>query len=214
LPGVVRAIEAASYGGELRIDASGLALRQLMPGWIKRLRKTRPDIQVELTEIGQPEPARLKRGDADVLIDWLPHIPKGITAQLVARAHVFLAIPSDHALAKRKRLGLRDMRDEAFVSYSAALPHHGMQMRELERVGNSPERTLSAGSVDTILGCVAAGLGYSMVPWLDDKGPRTRGVVTHRLTSDDTALPISAAWLDSRVPNPLISSAIEVAPRP
>lgn len=212
LPGVVRSIESSTFGGELRIDASGLALRQLMPSWIKRLRRARPDIHIDLSEVDQPDPARLLKGEADLLVDWLPHVPAAVVTQTVALVHVFLALSSDHPLAQRKRLTLADLRDEAFVSYTDKLPHHQMQMRALEQEGNRPARMLSAGSVDTILGCVAAGLGYSLVPWLDDKGPRTRGVITHRMTTSDTALPLTAAWLQGSEPNPLIMSAIEVAP--
>jgi DNA-binding transcriptional LysR family regulator len=212
LPGVVRAIEVASFGGELRIDASGLALHQMMPAWIKRLRRSRPDIQVDLTEIETPDPERLRRGDADLLVDWLPQVPKGLSLTRVGQAHIFLVLPSDHPLAKRKRLALSDLHEEPFVSYTLSLPHGQMQLRELERAGNVPARMLSAGSVASILGFVGAGLGYSLVPWLDAKGPKARGVVTHRMTSDDTALPIVAAWWQGSAPNPLVQSAIEVAP--
>jgi DNA-binding transcriptional LysR family regulator len=214
LPAVVRAIRATSYGGELRIDASGLALRRLMPAWIKRLRKARPDIQIELREIAAPDPERLRRGDADLLIDWLPGVGDEFERRIVARAHVFLVLPSDHALARERVVDLAALGSEPFVSYTPDLPHHAMQLAELTRVGNAPSRMLSAGSVDSILGFVGAGLGYSLVPWLDDKGPKIRGVVTHLVTNDDTALPIHAAWWPGTAPNPLVAGAIEVAPSP
>jgi DNA-binding transcriptional LysR family regulator len=211
LPAVVRSIEAMAFGGELRIDASGLALRQLLPGWIKRLRKARSDIQVDLQEIETPDLDRLRTGAADLIVDHLPEVPADVNTRTVARAHIFLVLPADHKLASRKRLSLRDMQDEAFVSYHPSLPHHDMQMRELQRQDCSPERTVSASSADSILSFVQAGMGYSLVPWLDERGPRARGIVNRRLSGKANSLPIKAAWRASSA-HPLVELALELAP--
>jgi DNA-binding transcriptional LysR family regulator len=214
LPQVLRSIEAMSFGGELRVDASGLVLKQLMPSWVKRLRKSRSDIQVDLQEIHQPDLDRLRVGAADLLVDYVTEVPSGFDARVVARAHVFLVLPSDHPLAKNKHIRLEQLAAEPFVSYHPQLPHHALQMRELGRRGIVPRRTLGASSVDTILGFVEAGLGFSLVPWLDAKGPRVRGVATHAYASEGSGVDgsIRAIWRASGQPHPLIEAALDAAP--
>jgi len=211
LPAVVRAIESMSFGGELRIDAAGLALRQLLPAWIKRIRKRRDDIDVVLHEVDAPDMSRLLRGDCDLLVDYLSDTPAGIATQAVARCAVFLAVAADHKASSRARLRLADMRGEPFVSYHESLPHHALQMRALNKSRVVPSRVLTAGSVDTILSFVQAGLGFSLIPWIDESGPRQRGVRVERLGGQQTRFAISAAWRDAS-PNPLVEHALAVAP--
>ncbi|MCA9624699.1 MAG: LysR family transcriptional regulator [Myxococcales bacterium] len=214
LPAVVRAIETLEFGGPLRIDAAGLPLRHLLPSWVKRLRKRRPDIEVELSEIQTPSLTRLERAETDLIIDHLPDRPERFPARVVAEAKAFLVLPADHPLAEREEVELGDLGEEAFVSYHPSLPHRALQLAALQEVGNRPRRTLSASGVETILGFVEAGLGYSVVPWLDPKGPKARGVRTFPIRDPRGALPIHAVWRESRAPHPLLEAALEVAPQP
>src|SRR5687768_4785967 len=66
LPILVDRMKSDSVGGVLRIDASGLVLRELMPAWIQRLRAAHPDVEIELSEIQVPESTRLSRGECHV----------------------------------------------------------------------------------------------------------------------------------------------------
>ncbi len=209
LPAVLRSIEASSFGGTLRIDASGLALRRLMPAWLSRLRKARPDIHIELEEIQQPDIERLRLGQADLLVDYLPELPKSVEARAVAYCQIYLAVPREHPCAKR-RYGprLADFRGDPFVSYHPSLPHHAMQLAELERNGNRPSRLLAASSVDAILSFVQAGLGYSIIPWVGTQSPKAAGVVTRALKHDPKAFPIVAAWHPRSKDNPLVQAAM------
>src|SRR5256885_8207283 len=61
------------YGGTLRILAPGLVMRQLIPAWLRRLRTRRPDIDLALSESRDDAPARLRAGDAPLLVGYLPH---------------------------------------------------------------------------------------------------------------------------------------------
>ena len=63
LPDVAQQISTASYGGTLRVETSGLVLRYLLPGWIRRLVRNRPDIEISLTEHHIADTARLHRGE-------------------------------------------------------------------------------------------------------------------------------------------------------
>ena len=210
LPAVLRSIETSRFGGTLRIDASGLALRQLMPGWLTRLRKVRPDIHIALEEIQQPNIDRLRLGQADLLVDYLPELPASVDAHPVAYCQIHLAVPREHPCAKRRGgPRLEDFRADPFVSYHPSLPHHAMQLAELARNGNVPPRLLAASSVDAILSFVQAGLGYSIIPWVGRKSPRAAGVVTRALEHDPLAFPIVAVSHRRSRDNPLIVATLE-----
>ena len=85
-------------------------------------------------------------------------------------------------------------------------------MQGLAAHGVSPARTVTAGTADTILAFVEAGLGVSAIATLDEEGPRRRGVVALRVVRPRFELPVVAAWRKHGPPNPLLQAAIEAAP--
>jgi DNA-binding transcriptional LysR family regulator len=211
LPSVEQAIRGQSFGGTLRIHTSGLVLRQLLPGWLKRLQRSRPDVSVDLHEMEAPDLDLLLRGDTDLLVDHLPEVPESVATATVAAVAAFLVVPADHAVAKRARISLRDLAGETFVGYTPGLLAHDLQMRVLEDHQIKPPRFVYASSADTILGFVESGLGFSLVPSLEERGPRGRGFVARALAPRRLRFPIYAAWR-RLPPNPLVEAAMEVAP--
>ena len=212
LPAVVRALKARDYGGELRIDGVGLTIRNLLPSWIRKLHEKHPNIRVVLREVYRPDLDRLRTGEADLIIDTVDAAPKGIGRIEVATAHAFLVLPSDHPGARRKRPGPTDLTDEPFVAYPPDTRHYDLQMRGLERLGIAPGPVLSAPSAESILSFVTAGLGFSLIPWLDKSGPEWAGVVAKRLTGSGTQFPIHAVWRQGPSENPLVEAALDTAP--
>ena len=205
LPELVQQIDTATYGGKLRIETSGLVLRYLLPGWIRRLTRKRPDIEVSLTEHQIADPARVHSGKTDVLIDFLPDEPSNLSSRVVSAAHPFLVAPCGS-------LDVARLRTLPFVSYSPRLPHYGYQLKALERMSISPTRFLSAGSVDSILSLVRAGLGFSFVPWLGRSGPRLEGLASKRITKVEESFRIYAAWRKGSEDNPLLTALMAAAP--
>lgn len=195
LPDALRSLRREAERRRMRIDAAGVVVRQLLPPWIRRIRRKRKDLKIELREIEAPDFERLRRGEADVLIDFLPEIPDDMRMCEVAVAHPFIVVPRDHPLAKSEALDLTLLRDTPFVSYHPTLHQHALQMAALRDHIGLPEEIIAASSVDVILSFVAAGLGYSLVPWLDERGPRRAGLVALTPRGHDRRYPIVAAWL-------------------
>ncbi|MEZ6196562.1 MAG: LysR family transcriptional regulator [Planctomycetota bacterium] len=213
LPSVVRQIRAGETGGELVIGAESLLLRHLLPGWLRRMQKRRPDAFLDLVEMQNPDPAVLLDGTVDVLVAWLPEIPKSVASLEVGLVHGFLAAPQGHPVTRKKRFTPRDFADDTFVGYHRDTRFAAIQAEVLARLGIHPERTVGAGSAETILGLVAGGIGYSIVPWLDPQGPRMRGVVTRPLEATGPRFPIYLAWRKDTPENPLLDALIATAPR-
>lgn len=209
LPLVSREIGAGTFGGLLRIDAAALEIRYLLPRWLQQLRRTRPDIEVELEELQVPDFSRLASGKTDLLVDYLPQLPAGIEAQRVGTHYIFLVIPKQGLAVGGRAPSLRSLRHQPFVSFHPNLPHCRMQLSALDSHGVERGKLLSASSTEAILGFVAAGLGYSLVPWPHVRGPQFRGVTAIRQKGQGTEYPIFAAWRKRPEPDPLISAALQ-----
>jgi DNA-binding transcriptional LysR family regulator len=213
LPRVVRAIEAGRIGGTLRIDATGLVLRHLLPDWLLRLRRERDDIEVELQEVENPDVDRLRTGAADLIVDYGLECPPGCASQVVGYSHAHLVLPAEHRLASRERIRLRDLSGEPFVAYHPSLRQHAVQMAAVRARVGRVGRVTSASSVDTILAQVRAGLGWSVIPWLDRRGPKLPGIVVRPQSGSGTRFEVTAVWRRHEPENPLVAAALRCAPR-
>lgn len=213
MAGVVRSLQEGDYGGELSIRTASLLLRHLLPDWIKRLQDRHPDIRVQLEETLKPDVEALRRGEVDLLVDYLPEPPGDVAVMRVATLLPFLVIPREHPQAHRKRPALAGLASDTFIAYTPGLLARELQMDALARRGIEPEKILAASTSEAILGLVESGLGYSLVPSLDPRGPRGRGLVVTPLTSPRVEYPVVAAWRKDAPENPILDAALEAAPR-
>lgn len=211
---VASSLQSGEVGGRLRIHASGHVLRYLLPPWLRRLQRQRADIEVELFEAKVPAVALVRSGEADLLVDHLTEVPSDFEARQVGQTHPFLVFPSDHPLAQKGRVEPRQLGDEPFIAYSSDLQLRELQLAALAHHGVAPRRLHAADSSETILGFVAAGLGYSLLASLLPKGPRVPGVVALPLTQPVREFPIYAAWRKSAHANPLVTALLALAPQP
>lgn len=204
---VADAIRSARFGGVLRVDTSGLVLRQLFPGFLRALRDKRPDIQVDVEDVAEVDPTRLAKGASHLIVDYCDRVPAGLASRRVATSRSYLVVPAGHPS------DVASLRREPFVSYHPSLPHHAVQMEAVRRHIGVPARTISATGVDAILAFVRAGLGFSVIPWLDRDGPKLEGVDASLREGPGTTFPILALWRAS-ASHPLVEAALECLPSP
>ena len=214
LPAVVRSLKASDLCGEFHIHASGLFLRALLPAWVKRLQRKLPKVQVHLHEYATADVEALRRGETDLLVQYLPEVPPDIATQHVATLRGFLVVPKGHRLDGRKRASLRELEDDTFVSYSPGLLAHDLQMQALEDHGVEPKRIITASTLDTIVAFVEAGTGVSAVASTEPGGPRGKGFVSIPVTRPKFESPVYAAWRKSTPKNPILAAVRETAPKP
>jgi DNA-binding transcriptional LysR family regulator len=111
--------------------------------------------------------------------------------------HFVLAVPKGHALARRGRLRLADLADEAFIMYTAT-EAAGLRMAAINACqlrGFTPRITQEAVQVQTLLSLVESGLGVALVPAGARRHP-SPNVVTKTLSDfpADASIGISLAW--------------------
>lgn len=212
LPAVVRALESDTYGGRLHIDAANLVLRDLVPGWVRRIKRRVPHAEIQLREFGGTNVDRLRHGEADLLVSYLPLLPPDMEGKRVAVLHGHIVVPRGHRLASRKRVGLKDLHGETFVAYHPELLAGQLQRHALAEAGAIPQQFLTAGTADVLLAMVEAGLGVSALATLSPQGPKGAGLKSLRLPKDRFDFPITAAWRRGAPPNPALEAALATAP--
>jgi DNA-binding transcriptional LysR family regulator len=211
LPAVLREVSAHSHGGVVRVDATGIVIRHLLPTWVAALAKSRPDIAVEINETPSVEVERLRAGATDVLIDYQPAAPPDFGAVQVAAIRPFVVVPKRLARSGR-RPAWAALEQVPFVSYNPGRVQHELQLAALERVGIQPRSPLAVSSVGMITRFVAAGVGWSIIPWLGTGRPTLAGVGAFSTRGILPELPVFAVWRDSKVPNPLLDAFLGAAP--
>ena len=212
LPALAARLKGGQVGGVLKIHAAGHLLRHLMPQWLQRLQSRNPEITVALSEVQVADPTALLRGEADLLVDWLPALPDGIEGREVATMRAFVVTPTHGPFAQGARLKLADLGRLPFIAYQTDRKLRELQLAGLEEHGLHPPQAFTADSSDTILGFVAAGLGFSLVPSLLDAGPRVAGVAAWPVDHPKSRFPIRVAWRSRATSHPLIEAALAAVP--
>ena len=214
LPAVVERVRHGSGAGRLRLEAGPLELQELIPAWLRRVRARHPEIEIELRQIETPDPGRLLCDDVDIIVEHQLELPPGIDSRIIGTHHSFLVLPAAHRLAQRKNPRPIELAAEPLVAFHTGLAQRELQLAGLRLLGVEPPSTMGAPSVASILSFVAAGLGYSLVPWPNPRGPRQRGVRVVRLHGPHTRFPITASWRKRREPDPVLEAALRLAPAP
>ncbi|MCA8977321.1 MAG: LysR family transcriptional regulator [Planctomycetes bacterium] len=213
LPAVVRRIQTGEFDGELSIQAESLLIRQLLPGWLLALRKRRPNVELRLEEIAQPDVDALRSGRADVVVAHLPEVPDDIATQTIAILHPCIVVPRELAGKRSRSPRLRDLVDTPFLSYPPGSRQQALQMQALALHEAAPQRTIALDTADSILGFVESGLGWSLVPSLDRNGPSGRRLSAYPLERPKLTFPVVMAWRKDTPENPMLDALISCAPR-
>lgn len=140
-------------------------------------------------------PELVDTGSVDVGVVRLAEVPRGnLRSVRLCDDRFCVALPSDHALAKRNDISARDLRNEHFV-----LPEQESGTFELGRVGGFKPACLSQpGSLLAVLAEVALAKGVSIVPETVIQCLAVPGVVYKPLREDIPASALFALFRPSR----------------
>lgn len=212
LPHVVAGLGEAEPSGCVRIDAAALEIRTVLPAWLRAVRASMPALRIDLEEVATGDVTRLASGKVDLVVDHFERVPRGFAGVRVGTHQAFLVAPTDHPASRRARLRIEDFRREPLIAFSPSSPHGARQLAAISAVF-PPERVLTASSTEAILGFVAAGLGYSLIPWPTTSGPVMEGVRVTRVRGAGTAFPIWAVHRAGAERDPRLAAVLSAAPK-
>ncbi len=105
----------------------------------------------------------LMSGEAHLGVTALDAVPEGIAAEDLVAVEQVLALPRDHRLARRRKLRLADLQDQALVVPPQDRPHRVMLNQMLADAGVSWRVAVEAGGWELMLHFVGLGIGLAIV---------------------------------------------------
>ncbi|HKW07626.1 MAG TPA: LysR substrate-binding domain-containing protein [Candidatus Dormibacteraeota bacterium] len=194
----VREARSADDGetGELVLGFVDSSIYGYMPAVLRAFRKQHPSVRVNIRALASAEQVeKLERGEIQVGILRPLRVSSRLVIEELGREHLVVALPKGHRLASRKQLRIADLKDESLVFFKRefAPAVYDRIMGMFHRDGQLPHIAQEAGEQHTIIGLVAAGLGYSITA----EGMRewgTEGVVYRPLAHPSAWVPMGVAW--------------------
>lgn len=153
--------------GCLRVGFASSTTYDLLPVAVRRFRERYPDVNLQLSELlahEQTEALRELRIDIGLAIQ--PFSSDGIAVEPVAMVPLVAALPEGHRLAQREEVALRDLDGEAFIQFPRPEGSGFAQfvMECFAEAGARPRLVQITEELQTALGLVSAGLGFTLAP--------------------------------------------------
>ncbi|GAB2996612.1 LysR family transcriptional regulator [Amycolatopsis acidiphila] len=218
----MRAVKAAGRGeyGRVTVGFAGASSHESLPLLTRAVRAAHPGL--ELVMKGQTYAnvalARVADGSLDLGFVRLPVNLPGVRARVIDEEEMICALPSDHPLAKRKRIPIEELADQPFVSFpsNAGSSVRDATVRACIAAGFNPRVVQEAPDSYTILALVAAGVGVTLTLTSCQHIQQT-GLVYRPLSGPGIRLQAALAW---RADNPsaalrtVLAIAEEALPTP
>ncbi|MGW1004727.1 LysR substrate-binding domain-containing protein [Streptomyces sp. NPDC002520] len=196
---VRRTVQAAHLGevGRVTVGFAGASSYAALPVLTRAVTSELPGIELAL--VGQTYTGealgRIAEGSLDLGFVALP-VRRGVSARLVRRERLVLAVPDSHPLADRTEVAFAELEREPFVTFPVA---RGSAVREAtvqacHDAGFAPRIVQEAPDSYNLLALVGAGVGVAVVVE-SARSIHLEHVVFRRLAGDDVpVLPIALGW--------------------
>jgi DNA-binding transcriptional LysR family regulator len=163
---------AGLRGGRLRLASFPTAGSTLMPRAIAQFRAGHPGVELSLADNEAEEAiARLRAGELDLALIQEPNDitergDSGIERTHLLEDPMYLVLPRDHPLARRARVRLRDLADEAWIGTPGWCGCTRLVLSACARDGFDPHVAFESDDYLAVQGLVAAGVGVALIPEL------------------------------------------------
>ncbi|MFG2886503.1 LysR substrate-binding domain-containing protein [Streptomyces sp. NPDC048297] len=214
---VRRTVQAAHLGevGRVTVGFAGASSYAALPVLTRAVTSELPGIELAL--VGQTYTGealgRIAEGSLDLGFVALP-VRRGVSARLVRRERLVLALPDSHPLADRTEVAFAELEREPFVTFPVA---RGSAVREAtvqacHDAGFAPRIVQEAPDSYNLLALVGAGVGVAVVVE-SARSIHLEHVVFRRLAGDDVpVLPIALGWRTGN-PSAALQAVLRVAER-
>lgn len=158
---------ARGDAGQVTLGFTAVSGYQLVPELLSAASRSLPGITVVLKEMVSLEQVKaLDSRVIDLGIMRSQFATKGLTFQHLAREPLVVAMPAQHALAKRNAIAAQDLEGAAFVMYSAdgGKYFHDRISALLITAGVRVNYVQFIDQTHTIMALVRAGIGVAIVP--------------------------------------------------
>jgi DNA-binding transcriptional LysR family regulator len=213
VPGDIQAL-AGGQAGQVRVAFTGLAMATVLPRILRDFNRRYPGIRVELNE--SPTSAQLESLKTGEIACGFFHpeaaAMPGLATKLLLQEKNGVLLPADHALAKAKKLRLRDLGPTPFVMFPRA-HNPGFYDRVLAafaQAGVTPRIADEVWPRANAIGLVRAGLGATFMAPSEAK--QLPGEVVFRpLDGPAPESRLVLGWRKDVAPDPALGAFLVVA---
>lgn len=166
----VQLAQSAGRGetGHLSLAYTAWACDPVFPVAIRRFRQRFPRIELQIRELPshqQIEELLAKELDVGYVGMRFAELSGELIFECIRRAALCVVLPPEHPLTRQRRLNLRSLAAEPFVSLPVTVPFYREAQLDLCRsAGFTPNIVQEANNAQSLLQLVAAGVGISIVP--------------------------------------------------
>jgi DNA-binding transcriptional LysR family regulator len=190
--------------GDLRIaTVYSIGLHELPP-FLRKFRGLYPDVTIKVDYRRSTQVYNeVLEGNADLGLVAFPVRRKGLIVEDFWRDKLVLICHPGHALAERKRVRLRDLQGEKFISFEPDLPTRKVIDRLLREQGVEIEQAMEFDNIETVKRAVEIEHGISIVPQTSVADEtRNGGLVAVELESPDMWRPLGVVYRRHRAISP------------
>ncbi len=151
--------------GQLRVaTVYSIGLHELPP-FLKKFRAVYPEVEVLIDYRRSAQVYNeVLEGDVDLGLVAFPAKRTGLVIEDFWRDKLVLICPPSHPLAERKRISLRELSGEKFISFEPDLPTRKVIDRLLREEGIEIEHAMEFDNIETVKRAVEIENGVSIVP--------------------------------------------------
>jgi len=199
--------------GNLGIGFFGAASAPILPALVQAYRRKFPDVELHLFEMN-PDQQIAAFDEGRIHLGFTRTLPPSrrseFEEELIYKDLLVIALPTAHALAKKKVVSLKTLAGEPFVQFHriGAPSLFDEVIGVCRRAGFSPRIVNEPNFMATVMTLVESGLGVSLIPYCVRTLNRPR-VVIRPITPKSEPIPLCAAWLKS-ADNPALAAFVEI----
>lgn len=181
-----------------------------LPDVIARFARAAPRARIEIVEDTTANIVRqLAEGDIELAIVTLPLQAEHIETRALFTEELVAVLPTDHGLARKSKLSLKDLSDEPFVVLNEAHCLTGNTLSFCARHAMAPIVTSRSHQLLTMLELVRLGQGVSLIPKMAVPAGKDGGRVYRSLSGDRPTRTIAVAWNRMRYQTQLFKRFIQ-----
>lgn len=201
--------EGDPLAGRLKLALIPTIGPYLLPRVARRLHRQLPKLKLMLYEYRTAVLLeKLHAGEIDVGILALPVELDGLDVEELYDEKFLVALPSDHALAKKLRVRPDDLGGETLLLLEDGHCLRDQALEVCSRIDVRESQDFRATSLETLRQMVAAGLGVTLLPELAASGPfaSNRSLATRPFSQPEPVRTVGAIWRRSSTRIPAIKA--------
>ena len=152
--------------GTLQLAGGMTVCLHVFPSLLKEYRRRHPDVDIKLTTGGTPDLVeRIRSGTVDVALMTLPVEGADLMQVPVMREELLLVTHPAHRVAKRRRVGARELDGQPLVLFERGSSTRRVIDAMIAREQITPNIVMETENVEILKALVAIGMGMTIIPY-------------------------------------------------